>query len=286
MNKGAVRFTSSLSAWAFGLATTVLLLSFWGRAVVIDTAELSDNLRPLGESDEVTGRFSDWMTNQLVDSGVPQPQAGEATQLALFTPEVKLALANLVGEVVDAASVSVQEEAAVDMASIFSPAVPAVSASLASQGVPATEAQVGGIVEGLDPLVIREPGEEPLVGPVSPVASRLGAASLLAIIGQVIFGAVYVIAAESRVRAMRTLLTRFAVGGLTFALLLKAGSWALDPGGGGAPVSESLSRLAGSKWLLPWSIGVAAAIGALFFWLIRATGGRAARPEAVSQPTF
>ena len=284
MNRGAVRFTSSLSAWAFGLATTVLLLSFWGRAVVVDTAGLSDNLRPLSESDEVTGRFSDWMTNQLVDSGVPQPQAGEATQLALSTPEVKLALATLVGEVVDAASA--QDEAAVDMASILSPAVPAVSASLASQGVPTTEAQVGSIVAGLDPLVIREPGDEPFVGPVSPVANRLGAASLLAVVGQVIFGAIYVIAAESRVGAMRTLLTRFAVGGLTFAFLLKAGSWALDPGGGRAPVSESLSRLADSKWLLPGSIGVAAAIGALFFWLIRANGGRTPRSAAVSQPTF
>jgi hypothetical protein len=245
---------------------------------------LSDNLRPLSESDEVTGRFSDWMTNQLVDSGVPQPQAGEATQIALSTPEVKLALATLVGEVVDAASA--QDEAAVDMASILSPAVPAVSASLASQGVPTTEAQVGSIVAGLDPLVIREPGDEPIVGPVSPVANRLGAASLLAVVGQVIFGAIYVIAAESRVGAMKTLLTRFAVGGLTFAFLLKAGSWALDPGGGRAPVSESLSRLADSKWLLPGSIGVAAAIGALFFWLIRANGGQTSRPAAVSQPTF
>jgi hypothetical protein len=284
LNRGAVRFTSSLSAWAFGLATTVLLLSLWGRAVVVDTAGLSDNLRPLSESDEVTGRFSDWMTNQLIDSGVPQPQAGEATQLALSTPEVKLALATLVGEVVDAASA--QDEAAVDMASILSPAVPAVSSSLASQGVPTTEAQVGSIVAGLDPLVIREQGEEPFVGPVSPVASRLGAASLLAIVGQVIVGAIYVIAAGSRVSAMKTLLTRFAVGGLTFALLLKAGSWALDPGGGRAPVSESLSLLADSKWLVPGSIGVAAAIGALFFWLIRATGGRTSRPAAVTQPTF
>jgi hypothetical protein len=226
------------------------------------------------------------MTGQLIDSGVPQPQAGDATQLALFTPEVKLALANLVGEVVDAASVPAQEEAAVDMASIFSPTVPAVSASLASQGVPASEAQVGSIVAGLDPLVIRESGEAPLVGPVSPVASRLGAATLLAILGLVVFGAIYVIAAESRVRAMRTLLTRFAIGGITFALLLKAGSWALDPGGGRAPVAESLSRLADSKWLLPGSIGVAAAIGALIFGFIRATGGQTTRPEAVSQHTF
>lgn len=273
MKPGLVRFLSSLSAWAFGLATTVLLLSFWGRAVVIDTDELSDNLLPLSESEEVTGRFSDWMTDQLVESGVPRPAAGDAATLALFTPEVKQALANLVGAVVDAASDPGPEESVVDMASIFAPTVPAVSASLASQGVPASEAQVGAIVAGLDPLVIREEGEGPIVGPGSPVAGRLGVASLLALIAQVVFGVVYVLVAASRVRAMRTLLTRFAVGALTFALLLKLGSWVLDPGGGRAPLSESLAQLADSKWLIPASIGVVAAFGAFFFWLVRTSNG-------------
>ncbi|MEX1038969.1 MAG: hypothetical protein WDZ96_08975 [Acidimicrobiia bacterium] len=273
MKPGLVRFLSSLSAWAFGLATTVLLLSFWGRAVVIDTDELSDNLLPLSESEEVTGRFSDWMTDQLVESGVPRPAADDAATLSLFTPEVKDALANLVGAVVDAASDPGPEESVVDMASIFAPTVPAVSASLASQGVPASEAQVGAIVAGLDPLVIREEGEGPIVGPGSPVAGRLGVASLLALIAQVVFGVVYVLVAASRVRAMRTLLTRFAVGALTFALLLKLGSWVLDPGGGRAPLSESLAQLADSKWLIPASIGVVAAFGAFFFWLVRTSNG-------------
>lgn len=279
MNPGLVRFLSSLSAWVFGLATTVLLLSLWGRALVTDTDELGDNLRPLSQSEEVTGRFSDWMTNELVESGVSQPEAGDAARLALFTPEVKQALANLVGAVVDAASNPGLEESAVDMAAIFAPTVPAVSASLASQGIPASEAQVGAIVAGLDPLVISEEGEGPIVGRVSPVARRLGIASLLAIIAQVVFGAIYVLLAENRVRAMRTLSTRFAVGALTFALILKLGSWVLDPRGGRAPVSESLSKMADSKWLIPTSVGGAAAIGALILWLIRA-----AKPVAASPP--
>lgn len=280
MNPGLTRFVSSLSAWLFGLATTVLLLSFWGRAVVIDTDELSDNLAPLSESEEVTGRFSDWMTTQLIDSGVPSDSAGEAATLSLFTHEVKQALAALVGEVVSAAAEPAPEGTAVDMASIFAPTVPAVTASLASQGIPAPEAQVAGIVAGLDPLVIREAGEAPMVGPASPVARRLGIASVLAVAAQVVFGAMYVLVADNRVRAMRTLSTRFAVGALTFALLLKLGSWVLDPGGGRAPVSESLSELADSKWLIPAFIGFAASIGALFFWLIRS-----AKPVAANPPT-
>lgn len=262
------------------MATTVLLLSFWGRAVVVDTDGLADLLAPLSESEEVTGRFSDWMTDQLVESGVSQPQAGDAAALALFTPEVKQALDSLVGEVVIAAAEPAPEGTAVDMATIFAPTVPAVTASLASQGIPAPEAQVAAIVDGLDPLVIRAAGDEPIVGPASPVARRLGIASVLAVAAQVVFGAMYVLVADNRVRAMRTLSTRFAVGALTFALLLKLGSWVLDPGGGRAPVSESLSELADSKWLIPAFIGLAASIGALFFWLIRS-----AKPVAANLPT-
>ena len=281
MNRGLTRFLSSLSAWVFGLATIVLLLSFWGRAVVVDTDELADNVAPLSESEEVTGRFSDWMTTQLVDSGVPEDAAGEATTLSLFTPEVKLALASLVGEVVNAAAEPAPEGSAVDMASIFAPTVPAVSASLASQGIPAPEAQVAAIVARLDPLVIREPGEEPMVGPASPVARRLAIAAVLAGVAMVVFGAIYVLVPDNKVRAMRTLSTRFAVGALTFALLLKLGSWVLDPGGSRAPVSESVSELADSKWLIPAFIGVAASIAALFFWLIRSTKPVAANPPTV-----
>lgn len=248
--------------------------------MVVDTDELADNLAPLSESEEVTGRFSNWMTTQLADSGVPPDVAGEAATLSLFTPEVKQALAALVGEVVHAAAEPAPDGTAVDMASIFAPTVPAVTASLASQGVPAQEAQVAAIVAGLDPLVIREPGEEPVLGPASPVAARLGIASVLAGMAMVVFGTVYVLVAENRVRAMRTLSTRFAVGALTFALLLKLGSWVLDPGGGRAPVSESVSELADSNWLIPAFIGAAASVAALFFWLIRS-----AKPGAANPPT-
>jgi hypothetical protein len=108
----------------------------------------------------------------------------------------------------------------------------------------------------------------------------LGIASVLAGAAMVVFGAMYVLVSDNRVRAMRTLSTRFAVGALTFALLLKFGSWVLDPGGGRAPVSESLSQLADSKWLIPAFIGLAASMGALFFWLIRST-----KPVAVNPPT-
>ncbi len=271
MSNGTNKVLSSTAAWIFGLATSVLFVSLWGRAVVIDTAELSDSLLPLSQSEQVVGAFSEWMTNELVETGVAGPAAKEATDTAVATTQVSAALENLVGEVVEAAASDQPEGAAVDVARTLRPTVPAVSAALMETGVPVSEPQVELLVSRLDPLVVRQPGEPPVVGRTSPLARRLGTAAILAVIAQLIFGSSYVLAAPDRLKRLRTLLTRFAVTGLSFAVLLKLGSWVLDPQGGRAPISATLSNLADSKWLIPALLGAIGAIAAMFVWLVRAS---------------
>lgn len=278
MRPGTRRLLGSTAAWIFGLATSVLFVSLWGRAIVIDAAELSDSLRPLSQSEQVVGAFSEWMTNELVETGISGPVARDATETALVTTQVSVALENLVDEVVEAAASDEPEGATVDVAETMRPTVPAVTAALLETGVPVSESQVELLVSRLDPLVVREPGGPPVVGNTSPLARRLGTAALLAVITQVVFGAVYALAAPDRLKRIRTLLTRFAVTGLSFAVLLKLGSWVLDPQGGRAPVSATLSNLADSKWLIPALMGAIGAIAALFVWLVRAS----ARPVAAS----
>ncbi|REK12612.1 MAG: hypothetical protein DWQ40_11030, partial [Actinobacteria bacterium] len=73
----------------FGLATSVLLISIWGRAVVVDADELSSNLRPISQSEEVSGRFTDWMAQQLVESGIPEEQAESAAEVSVTLPTVE-----------------------------------------------------------------------------------------------------------------------------------------------------------------------------------------------------
>lgn len=273
MSSDRNKVLSSTAAWVFGLATSVLFVSLWGRAVVIDTAELSDSLRPLSQSDQVVGAFSEWMTNELVETGVSGPVADDATETALATTQVSDALENLVGEVVEAAASDGPDGATVDVALTLRPTVPAVTAALAQTGVPVSEPQVELLVSRLDPIVVRQPGEPPVVGNTSPLARRLGTAALLAVIAQMIFGSVYVLAAPDRLKRMRTLLTRFAVTGISFAVLLKLGSWVLDPQGGRAPISATLSNLVDSKWLIPALLGAIGAIAAMFVWLVRASAG-------------
>jgi hypothetical protein len=80
-------------------------------------------------------------------------------------------------------------------------------------------------------------------------------------------------------RAFRALLTRFALGALSFAVLLRLGSWLVDPEGGKAPFRESFALLANSKWLVPLTIGLVAMAAAVIARVFR----RRIRPEAMSR---
>jgi hypothetical protein len=262
---------ASTSAWIFGIATSVLFGALWGRAVVIDTDELGESLRPLSETGEVANAFSDWMTTELVESGVPEAQAQDATQDALVTAAVSTALEGLVVDVVNAAATDGEAGGSVDMAAALAPTVPTLSSSLQSSGISVTEQQVGAVVADLDPLVIREPDQGAIVGDNSRLATRLGTAVLVAIVAQVVFGSLYIFAGRDRLQRAKTLLTRFALTGMSFAVLLKLGSWVLDPNGGRAPISETISLLADSKWVIPAMVGVAGAIAAVMVWLVRAS---------------
>ena len=83
------------------------------------------------------------------------------------------------------------------------------------------------------------------------------------------FGYLSVVASDDRVAAVRGLFTRVAVGGFGFALLLLIGSWITDPRGGRAPVSETISGVASSKWVLPLQVGLVAAAGAVSIYVAR-----------------
>jgi hypothetical protein len=271
-------FAAGLAGWVFGLASTVLLVGVWGRAVVTDTDELANSLSPMATSQLVADRFAGWLETELVESGVDDSTAGDTTDRVMASPELSPILGDLVGQAVLAAASSDPSGAVVDVATVLSPAIPQITVTLNEAGVPATETDVARAVEELDPIVIRDPLQSAFVGPESPLAARLGTAVMLAIVALIGAGLVYVRAASDRMSGLRSLLTRFALGALSFAVLLRVGSWITDPRGGRAPVGETISLLAQSKWMIPLLMGSAAAGAALVFWVFR----RRVRPGAKS----
>jgi hypothetical protein len=275
----ARRFTGGGSAWLFGLASTVLLVALWGRAVVVDTDELAESLSPLAGTDAVVDRFSDWLVDELIEEGLDPITAEGAAEHVLDDPAVSLALAGLLGEMVEAAASPGQTGSTVDARSVIYPAVPDIAVRLNELGVPISEAQLAAAVTDLDPLVVRLPSTDPYVGPESEAASKLGIAVILALAVMLITTLAYTATSTDRTKALRSLFTRFSLGALSFAVFLRIGGWILDPGGGRAPVAETLGLLAVSKWLIPLGLGLAAAWGAVAFWVFR----RRVRPGAGSR---
>jgi hypothetical protein len=245
----------------------------------VDTDQLTESLTPLAGSDLVAERFSTWLESELVETGVDGPTASVAADEVLEHPAVGPLLEDLVAEGIEAAASADPSGASVDVGGILRPSAGPIAAGLNDAGVPVSAGQVESALAELDPLVIRDPSDQPLVGSSSPLATTLGTAALLGVVFLLVSGWVYVVVSRDRTRAVRNLFTRFALGSLSFAVLLKIGGWIIDPEGGRAPVGKSLALVADSKWTVPMALGLSSLAAAGVVWLFR----RKIRPEARSR---
>ena len=268
-----------MAGWVFGLASTVLLVGIWGRAVVVDTNELADTLSPLAAGDMVSDRLATWLEAELVNAGVDGIGASVAADQVLAHPSVGPVLEQLVAEGVEAAASGDPNGGTVDVAAILLPASGQITTGLNEAGVPVTNDQVEAALARLDPLVIRDASDQPFIGASSPLAANLGTAAMLGALLMLFAGTAYIVMSIDRMRAIRALLTRFALGALSFAVLLRLGSWLVDPEGGRAPFRESFALLANSKWMVPLTIGLVAMAAAIVFRVFR----RRVRPAAGSR---
>jgi hypothetical protein len=260
MSRRAVR---GVAGWVFGLSVTVFLIATWGRAVIVDTDVLAEAAAPLSGSVQVVDIVAGWLREEMVDAGIPGPVAEEAVGEVMESPTVSAALNRIVTDVVLAAGSPGRGEAVVDVAEALRPAVPEITRTLSAVAGPIDEATVRRVVDSMDPLVVVADGERRSIGPGSPVAGRLGVASILALATMLVTGWTTVGTGDDRMLELRQLLTRVALGALSFAVMLRIGSWVLSPQAGRAPVSEALSVIARSKWTVPLIIGLGSGAAAL-----------------------
>jgi hypothetical protein len=273
------RFAIGVAGWVFGLAATVMLGGIWGRAVVVDTGELADALTPLAASELVAGRISAWLEAELATAGLGEAEAASVAAQVLAHPGVGPVVEELVAQGVEAAATGDPDGTSVDVAAILAPASGQIAAGLIEAGVPVTGDAVGAALSQLDPIAIRDPSDRPLIGNGSPLASSLGTAAMLGAILMLFSGSAYVAMSRDRGRALRSLLTRFALGALSFAVILRIGSWLVDPEGGRAPFRESFALLADSKWMVPLTVGLVAASVAVVLRIVR----QRVRPAATTR---
>lgn len=246
--------------WLYGISITIFLFSIWGRAVVVDAGLLSDVASRAADSELVTSRVESWFDQALGEAGLGET-SGPVSEAVVALPEVRSATADLAGAIVEAAAEPSTGPITVDVAAIYAPAVPAVTAALASAGAPVGEDQVAAVVNGLDPLVLRTNSGSPLVGPRSGTARSLTVATLLALAAMVISGGIATRISTNRRAMLRALLNRLAVSAFTYAVFLRISAWVLDPRGGRATVRGGVAELLGSKLWIPLVITGVAATG-------------------------
>lgn len=265
------RYLLAVVLWIYGLSISVTLVSVWGRALVVDTQLMASSAVAAADSEFVSGRIESWLVGELSSlPGVgPAAATGAATAVAA-DPALAGTIDELVARTVIAAAAPVGEPTVVDVAEVLSPAVPAITKSLADQGISASEEQVEAVVADLDPLVVRDPEEPPVVGSGSDAASTLSLATLVGVLILGGMGSLAIWLSEDRRAMLRGLFTRIAVSALGFAVMFRLGSWILDPGAGRSPARTAASQLAGAKLWIPVLISVAAAVAARFVRVKRA----------------
>lgn len=264
--------------WVFGLATTLLLVAIWGRAVTIDQVTIARSTEAALSADLVTDRVWDWVGEGLAATdGIGSVDADRVVDDLKDRPEAAGAVDTLIDQVVEALVAPPGSEVTIDVASALAPLVPEVVSGLAAQGVEVPAASVEATVDSLDPVAL-DTGEAVSVGAAADEANDVLTLGMLVAAGVLLlFGSIAVVVAEERWPMIRVLATRIAFSALSFAVLFRFGGWVLDPDGGRSPLRRSGAIIVASNLHVFVIIGGLAALVAAAIWVVR----RPRRPSTV-----
>lgn len=234
--------------WLYAIATTVTLISLWGRALTGDPAVLTDVAQEMAASEFVADRMVSAVRSGLVDgSGV----AVELAQAVTERPEFVAVTEVLIGQLVEAATAPPGSDRTVDPAEALGPLVPVVLDEARTAGLEVEAAMVEEAIAELPVIEVRTPDNLPVAGPEAPVTGALTLATAVGAGVMLGSGAVAVGLSSERRGMIRSLWLRACVSGISFSVILALGAWIADPGGGQAPVRSATARLAAAKIWVP-----------------------------------
>jgi hypothetical protein len=234
--------------WAFGLATTLLLVGLWGRAVTHDQVTVQESARSVISAEIASDRIYSWIEDGVmsaadIDSVTTQRVLSELSS----HPEVEGAVDDLVGQFIGALFSADGGEKTVELTDTLAPVIPLVVSGFAANDVSVDEADVIAALVEAETLDL-ETGDLASVARVVDNARAL--LSLIVVISAAILavtGSIAVWLSGDRLAMVRTLATRIVLSALSFAVLFRVGSWALDPNGGGSPIARGGSVVLGSN---------------------------------------
>lgn len=268
------RSTLFVTLWAFGFATTLLLIGMWGRSTSGDTATIESSTRAVLSSEEIGHRVYDWMAEGLeAAAGVPGEDARAALVEVERRPEAELAVSRIVDQTVAALLAQPGSTATIDVAESLRPLRPIVVAELQRRSLDVAPEQVDAALEAVDEITLDTGSAGSIASVASEVRVFLTWIVLLAGAGLLVFGAASIWLAEERMAMLRNLATRTALSAFSFFLLFQIGGWIADPSGGRSPVltgSAIVVRSNGHVFALAAVIaGTVATAVAWFVWRAR-----------------
>jgi hypothetical protein len=255
--------------WAFGFATTVLLISLWGRATSTDQGTLAESAREALTAEQVSDRIYSWMGDALATADGVDEEAIEAILAEIEShPEARLAMEALVAETVEALFVSPGEVTSVDIANALGPLVPPVLAELGSRGMDVSEAELRASLDEIEPVVFSAGAAGGAAAIAAEVHGFLTWAALAGLLAMVVSAALALALAGDRFGMARVLAIRLTLSALSFALLFQVGGWVLDPNGGRSAIGAGASTVVRSNGHVFLFVGGAAAAATALVTLV------------------
>lgn len=256
------RFGLATALWVFGIATSVMLVSLWGRAVTADDETLATAAAAAAESDWLAERVAGWLAEEVAEHGaLPEAKTAAVVESVWRRPETKAAVADLVEQAVAAGLAPPGTTVVIDAAASIRPLTDHIAAGLTAAGVATTRQEVAAVIDEIDPVVaVAEPGET--AGVVRRVRAGLTRALFAAIAVMALTAGAALLLGDDRGATLRSLATRAFLTALGFAVLFRVGAWALDPSGGAAPLPRGAAVLLRSNTGMLWGLAALAA-GAL-----------------------
>jgi hypothetical protein len=244
----ARRGSLSMVLWAFGLAATLLLVGLWGRAVTHDQVTVQESASSIVDAEIASDRIYTWIEDGVISATDIDSVATQRVISELRShPEVDGAVDDLVGQFIAALFSADGGEKTVELTDTLTPVIPLLVSGFAANGVSVDEAAVAAALVEAESLDL-ETGDLASVARV--VDSARALLSLIVVLSAVILavtGSTAVWLSGDRLAMVRTLAIRIVLSSLSFAVLFRVGSWALDPNGGGSPIARGGSVLLGSN---------------------------------------
>ncbi len=259
----ARRVSLHVVLWAFGFATTLLLIGMWGRTVTVDTGTVQDAARTVVDSELATERVYAWLESGLEVAMSTDAETASAVASGIAErPEFDRAVDALVAQFVASLFAEPGDDTVVNVGAALAPLVPVVVEEAAEREIP-VEAQR--IESALDeaPIIPLDTGEAASVASaVQEARSFLTWVVAVSAGALLLTGALAVGLSDRRYVMVRTLSTRVLISAVTYAILFRVGAWALDPARGRSPVLGGGSVVLGSNGhVFLIAAGLAALVG-------------------------